>query len=160
MARWLVAAAVAAIALGSVPVKAERDLPLPRFVSLRTNEVNLRAGPGVRYPIEWVMVRRGMPVEVLAHYDTWRKIRDHQGVEGWVHQQGLTGRRSALVAGAIRALHRRADRGSPVIATLEPGVLLQLSECKAGWCRAEVEGRRGWIAAAEIWGVYPGEEFE
>ncbi len=148
------------MAMMASPACAQADLPLPRFVSLRSAEVNLRAGPGIRFPIEWVFVRRGMPVEVIAHDDTWRKIRDHQGVEGWVHQQGLTGRRTALVAGTIRTLHRRADRASPVIATLDPGVLLSLQECKKGWCRAEVEGRRGWIVATEVWGVYPGEEFE
>ncbi len=131
--RILMAIAALVVGFPAQLAMAQQELPLPRFVSLRTNEVNLRAGPGIRFPIEWVLVRRGMPVEVLAHDDTWRKIRDHQGVEGWVHQQGLAGRRSALVAGTVRTLHRRPERGSAIVATLDPGVLLMLAECKRGW---------------------------
>src|SRR5579862_3380664 len=82
-------------------------LPLPRFASLRSDEVNLRSGPGVRYPVDWIYTRRDLPVEVIAEFDTWRKIRDWQGTEGWVHQSFLSARRMVVVTGERRRL--RAD---------------------------------------------------
>ena len=98
-------------------------LPLPRFVSLRSDEVNLRAGPGVRYPIDWIYARKDLPVEVIAEFEAWRKIRDWQGTEGWVHQSMLTGRRMMVVMGQARSLRASdADSADPV-AVVEPGVV-------------------------------------
>ena len=147
--------------LAGVPVAAQParpdGLPLPRFVSLRSEEVNLRAGPGVRYPVEWVFRRRTLPVEVLAEFEQWRKIRDSGGTEGWVHQSMLSGRRYALVAGEVRTLRRQPEPGAAAVARLEPGVVGQVLECRAEWCRLDAGGFRGWLVRAEIWGVYPGE---
>ncbi|HEX9461814.1 MAG TPA: SH3 domain-containing protein [Alphaproteobacteria bacterium] len=130
---------------------------LPRYVSLRSDEVNLRTGPGVRYPVDWVLQRRHMPVEVLAEFENWRKIRDWQGTEGWVHQSMLSGRRYAIVTGEIRALHRQADPAAPAVARLEPGVVAQIMECKDQWCRVDANGFKGWLTRSEFWGVYPSE---
>jgi SH3-like domain-containing protein len=142
---------------GSQPAARPDALPLPRFVSLRSEEVNLRAGPGVRYPVEWVFRRRTLPVEVLAEFEQWRKIRDSGGTEGWVHQSMLSGRRYALVAGEVRTLRRQPEQGAAAVARLEPGFVGQLLECRAEWCRLDAGGFRGWLGRAEIWGVYPGE---
>ena len=158
VAAIVAAALVLAPAAGSaqVPAKGE-SLPLPRFVSLRSEEVNLRAGPGVRYPVEWVFKRRHLPVEVLAEFEQWRKIRDSAGTEGWVHQSMLSGRRYAVVAGEIRTLRRNPEAAAGAVARLEPGVVGQLLECRDEWCRLDAGGFRGWLARGEIWGVYPGE---
>ncbi|HEY7690254.1 MAG TPA: SH3 domain-containing protein [Dongiaceae bacterium] len=149
------APAAADTALGT-----ETQLPLPRFVSLRSNEINLRTGPGINYPVEWVYHRRGMPVEVVAEYDSWRKIRDWQGTEGWVHQSMLDGRRGALIVGGERILRREPMAGAAGVARLEPGVIVQLKECGAGWCRLESGGYDGWLQRDEFWGAYPGESVE
>jgi len=130
---------------------------LPRFVSLRADEVNLRTGPGERYPIDWVLVRKGLPVEIVEEFDVWRKIRDFQGSEGWVHQRMLTGTRSVLVEGAVRVLHVQPDQASPAAARAEAGVVARLIECRGPWCRVEAQGIRGWLKRDEIWGVYPDE---
>jgi len=130
---------------------------LPRYASLRSDEVNLRTGPGVRYPVEWVLQRRHMPVEILAEFENWRKIRDWQGTEGWVHQSMLSGRRFAIITGDIRALHRQADPNTPAVARLEPGVVAQVIECKEQWCRLDANGFKGWLTRSEFWGVYPSE---
>jgi SH3-like domain-containing protein len=130
---------------------------LPRFVSLRSDEVNLRTGPGVRYPVEWVLQRRNMPVEVLAEFENWRKIRDWQGTEGWVHQSMVSGRRYAIVTEQIRAIRRQPDANSPAVARLEPGVVAQILECKDQWCRLDANGFKGWLTRAEFWGAYPNE---
>ena len=133
------------------------NLPVPRFVSLRSEEVNLRTGPGVRYPVEWVFVRRQMPVEILQEFENWRRIRDRDGTEGWVHQSMLTGRRAAVVEGEMRNLRRRPEAEAPVVARVEPGVVAAILECKDAWCRLETAGFRGWVPRTEIWGVYPNE---
>jgi SH3-like domain-containing protein len=145
--------------LGPIPAEAanESGLPVPRFVSLRSGEVNLRTGPGTRYPIEWVLTKRALPVEVIQEFDTWRKIRDHQGSVGWVQSSFLAGRRTVLITGETRSL--RADRSedaSPV-AMAEAGVIGRLLECRGAWCRAEIAGYKGWLKKNEFWGAYPDE---
>jgi SH3-like domain-containing protein len=135
-------------------------LPIPRFVSLRADEVNLRAGPGVRYPIDWVYQRRLMPVMVVEEFDTWRKIRDWQGTEGWVNKAMLSGRRMALVTGEIRTLRREPSAESPAVARAEPGVIGRLVKCKDTWCKLDAGGHEGWIPRGEIWGVQPDEKIE
>jgi len=136
---------------------AERAEPLPRFVSLRADVVNLRTGPGARYPVEWVYHRKGLPVEIIAQYDEWRRIRDWQGTEGWVHQRLVTGTRTVIVKGPQRILHAEADAASPPLAKLDPGVIAHLLECRDQWCRLETQSIRGWLTRDEIWGVYPDE---
>ena len=78
------------------------SLPLPRFAALRSDEVNLRAGPGTRYPIEWVYKRRELPVQIQREFEVWRLVQDPDGIKGWVHQATLTGRRSFIVGAGDR----------------------------------------------------------
>jgi SH3-like domain-containing protein len=144
------------------PVQAadKEQLPIPRFVSMKHGDVNLRVGPGKQYPITWVFTRQDLPVEIIAEFDTWRKIRDSDGAEGWVTPAALQGKRSAIVKGEIRTLHRTADEQAGAVARLEPGVIVKLLECPAAtmeWCRIETGDIRGWLRRAEIWGVYPQE---
>lgn len=132
-------------------------LPLPRFVSLRAVEVNLRTGPGVRYPIDWIYRRKGMPVEVIDEFETWRRIRDFEGTTGWVHHALLDGRRGVLVIGELRLLKRAPERGAPAVARLEPGVIGALRHCQGDWCQVTVEGLSGWLRRDWIYGLYPDE---
>jgi SH3-like domain-containing protein len=136
---------------------AEKGLPLPRFAALRSDEVNLRAGPGDRYPIEWVFTRKDLPVEILQEWEHWRKIRDAEGTEGWVHQRMLVGKRSVIVTGETRALYAEPRQGAAVVARAEPGVVGRLLECKGTWCRIEADKIDGWIRRDQIWGVYATE---
>jgi len=144
-----------ALAAGTNP----SGLPIPRFVSLRSNEVNLRTGPGLTYPIDWIYKRDGMPVEVIEEFDTWRKIRDWQGTEGWVHQSMLDGKRDFLITGERRTMRLAPQEDARPAARLEPGVIGQLIECDPIWCRAEVQGYRGWLKREWFWGIYPSETF-
>jgi SH3-like domain-containing protein len=137
-------------------------LPVPRFVSLRSDPINMRSGPGLRYPVEWVYRRRHLPVEVTAEFDTWRKIRDPDGDEGWVHQSMITGRRTGIVKGTVQPLRRNdGEEGHPV-AMLEAGVIVNVLRCPAGLasCRVEVNGLQGWLKRDQFWGVYPTETLE
>lgn len=138
----------------------ETNLPIPRFVSLRSDEVNLRTGPGTMYPVEWVYVRRGLPVEVVAEFDVWRRIRDWQNTVGWVHQSMLDGKRTALIIGSDGNLLRDPADSAPPVARLAPGVIARLLECDGLWCRIEAEGHRGWLKRDEFWGSYPREAIE
>lgn len=146
-------------ALAPIPgaVAQRSELPVPRFVSLRYDEVRLRAGPNVSHPIEWIIRRRHLPVEIVAEFELWRRIRDPQGAEGWVHQSQLSGRRYALVAGETRTLRRRPEPTAAPVARAEAGVIGELIECQGAWCRIDAGGFRGWLLRAEIWGVYPNE---
>ncbi len=143
--------------LAASAVAAEKGLPVPRFVTLRADEVNLRTGPGERYPIDWVLTRKGLPVEVLAEYDVWRKIRDPEGSEGWVHERMITGNRNVVITGQLRTLHTDPDPASRPVARAEAGVIAHLLECRGPWCRVEAQGIKGWLKRGELWGVYPDE---
>lgn len=136
---------------------AEKALPVPRFVSLRVDEVNLRAGPGERYPIEWVLIKKGLPVEIIDEFDVWRKIRAPEGSEGWVHQRMVTGTRTVVIEGGTRTLHADPDVAAPAVARAEAGVIARLLECRGPWCRIEAQGIKGWVQRKEVWGVLPDE---
>ncbi|MHA1565348.1 MAG: SH3 domain-containing protein [Alphaproteobacteria bacterium] len=165
----LSSSAIVAVAFAAIPnlwgpslwetsAWAAGEFPLPRFVSVRSGEVNLRTGPGVRYPIDWVFIRRDLPVEIVAEYETWRQIRDHQGTTGWVHKSMLSGKRTVLMQEKLVTLRRDANTGAPPVARAQAGVIGELVECDDVWCRVEVAGIRGWAERAKLWGVYPGED--
>jgi SH3-like domain-containing protein len=137
---------------------ADTSAAVQHYVTLRASEVNLRAGPGEQFPIQWVYRRKGLPVEVIGKSDVWRKIRDWQGTEGWVHQRMLIEVRTVIVRGAVRPLHSDPDPASAIVARAEPGVIAKLLECRGAWCRVETSDVRGWLGRNEVWGVDPNEE--
>ncbi|PCH99565.1 MAG: hypothetical protein COB76_05420 [Alphaproteobacteria bacterium] len=136
-------------------------LPVPRFVSIRSDRTYARTGPGTRYPIKWVYQKNNMPVEITQEFDTWRKIRDVEGEEGWVHQSLLSGKRFAVMneSQAMPLLKSNDDDARPV-ALIESGAILRLESCKGQWCEASASGFNGWISYDSVWGVYEGEEFD
>lgn len=145
---------LAVVLAAAASIAAESKRRLPRFVSLRSNEINVRTGPGERYPVQWVLRRRFMPVEIIAEFETWRRIRDWEGAIGWVHQRTLTGRRSIIVTGQIRTLRRQPRSDSPAVARAEPNIVGRLLSCRRSWCRVDIQGRRGWLRRRAFWGAY------
>ncbi len=139
-------------------------LPVPRFVSLKSDRVNLREGPSKDHRTTWVFERAGLPVEITAEFDTWRKVRDSEGTEGWVLHSLLSGRRTALIApwkkGQILALFTRASATSTPAARLQPGVIANVKTCDGIWCRVFGEGFDGYIEQTNLWGVYADEKIE
>ena len=134
--------------------------PLPRFVSLGADEVNLHVGPGLEYPISWRYVRLNFPVEILREFDTWRHIRDVNGEEGWVHKTLLSGKRYALVINQTQILYVKPEHTSDVLAHLKPGVLVKLISCGKDWCKVSCtpqKNLKGWIQRKAIWGLYVSE---
>lgn len=141
-------------------------LPLPRFASLKSGEVNMRTGPGMRYPIEWRYQRKALPIEITAEFDTWRRIRDMEGTEGWVHQSNVSGKRTFVVLPpkdnktAVQPIYRKADVLSPLRAQAEPGFIGKLLECKDEWCRVDADGQKGYMKKDAFWGAYAEEKFD
>lgn len=152
-------APAATAAPGASAIKTS-GLPVPRYVAIRSNEVNARTGPSTQYPIQWVFSRRGMPVEVTAEFDTWRRIRDREGAEGWVMQGMLTAKRSVMVSGEIRTLRREPSPSARPIARAEPGVIAKLLRCRDEWCEVDGGDYRGWLKRSDVWGVYTTERLE
>lgn len=156
------AATLAAAGGGALPAAAAPEasgLPLPRFVTLRAEEANMRTGPGEQYPIKWTYRRPGLPVEIVAEYHTWRRVRDWQGTEGWIHASMLVGRRSFIVTGETRALRAEPKAASPIVARLEAKVIGDLESCPADgeWCRVKVQNLKGWLKRSDFYGAYPKE---
>jgi SH3-like domain-containing protein len=138
-------------------------LPMPRFVSLKADEVNVRKGPGWDHAVAWVFRRAGLPVEVIAESDVWRQVRDSEGATGWVIGSLLSGRRTVLVApwqGQDKTidLHGTAASAAQVSAKLAPGVLGDVQECDGAWCRIYMGDISGYIGQELVWGAYPGEK--
>ncbi|WP_442900693.1 SH3 domain-containing protein [Falsirhodobacter sp. 20TX0035] len=138
-------------------VGAVTNLPLPRFVTLKTSEGNARRGPGLTHRIDWVFTRDGMPLKITAEYGHWRRVEDFEGAGGWVHYALLSGTRSALITAPLALLHADASADSAVVLKAEKDVIGTLQECQKDWCRLRIDGNEGWIAKADFWGVGPDE---
>jgi SH3-like domain-containing protein len=159
------APAGAATSAPPAPAKPEEEkpvgtgLPLPRFAALRSDDVNLRAGPGTRYPIEWVYKRRDLPMEIEREFEVWRLVKDPDGIRGWVHQATLTGRRTFMVAGTDATLRADPKDDAAPVAVLKVGVIGRIRSCEAGsdWCRLQVGEYRGYLKRSQFWGALPDE---
>ncbi len=159
-AALLVMAVMLAPAAGTAAEPSKKAAETLRFASLRANEVNVRAGPGVRYHVKWVFVRKRLPVVITAEFESWRKIRDSEGAEGWVHRAMLSARRSVIVTAKTLTLRRRASETSPAVAQLAPGMVAQIERCGQQWCRVSVQAYSGWLRREGVWGVGPTETIE
>lgn len=151
----------------------QTGLPLPRFASTRSSPINVRVGPGTRYEVAWVYVKPGTPVEIIQEYDTWRKVRDFDGSEGWIHQNLLQGKRSGLVApwraGEQIALYSGKREDGGVRAYLPAGFVVDITECDGTWCAVSATDHplgvnpttyAGYLPQDALWGVYKDETFD
>jgi SH3-like domain-containing protein len=172
--RFLVAAGLAAglvllwasatRAAGETASGSVSGLPIPRFVSLKADRVNVRSGPNKDQDVRWVYTRAGMPVEITAEYENWRRIRDWEGAEGWVYHSLLSGKRSAVVVPTLKTdlvpLYENPDIESAVVARLQSGVLTQIKSCTGKWCQVSGKNFSGYIVQERLWGAYPNEKVE
>jgi len=161
---WAVAtpAATGAHAAQDLQTGPVSGLPLPRFVSLKSDRVNVRSGPNKDHDVAWVFTHGGLPVEITAEFENWRRVRDWEGAEGWVYHSLLSGRRTALVSlkapDELASLHEQANSQSPLSARLQTGVQAEVRECSGTWCRISGKDFEGWIEQSRLFGVYPGEK--
>ena len=151
-------AAVLGTLLSVSPVSAESlgpetKLPLPRFVSMKANEANVRRGPSLTHRVDWVFKQRGMPLEVTAEYGHWRQVRDHDGMGGWVHYAMLSGTPTALVVSDLADVLRQPAADAPVVARAQRDVVVTINRCSETWCRVSVGSYRGWMHVQDLWGA-------
>jgi SH3-like domain-containing protein len=135
-------------------------LPVPRFVSLKFNEANLRAGPGSEYPVLWQYRQAGLPLLVDAEFGVWRKVRDADGTTGWMHGAGLSLRRMAFIHEGMTKIYRRDNGESGVVAVAEKNALLELESCPKNWCRVKTDTVKGWVQRTAIWGILRDESLK
>ena len=133
------------------------NLPLPRYVSMKSTEGNVRRGPSLSHRVDWVFKRRNMPLQITAEHGHWRRVQDRDGAGGWVHYALLSGVRTVLVEQDMLQVYARPDPQSPVSAAFELGVVARLGSCVDDWCRISAGGYRGWASKTSLWGVMPGE---
>lgn len=170
LGRGAVAALLGALAIVSAaPLRAQQvgtasGLPVPRYVSLKSDHVNLREGPSKEHRTLWIYQRAGLPVEITAEFETWRKIRDSEGTEGWVLHSLLSGRRTALVIpwkkDTFLPLRASAADTAGVAANLQSGVVVNVKRCDGSWCRVFGDNFDGYVQQTSLWGVYPDEHVE
>jgi SH3-like domain-containing protein len=151
-------------AAGETGIGPKSGLLLPRFVSLKPDRVNVRGGPTRDHEVTFVYTRAGLPVEITAESDNWRRIRDWEGAEGWVYHSLLSGRRTAVVSphdkNALLPLYGAPGDTNTVVARLQAGVLAQVKRCDGSWCRITGARFDGWVVQEQLWGVYPNEKVE
>jgi SH3-like domain-containing protein len=154
----------AALAAKEAAGGAASGLPVPRYVSLKSDHVNVRGGPTKDNDVSWVYTRAGLPVEITAEFENWRRVRDSEGAEGWVYHSLLSGRRTAVVTlkskEDLAPLYDRADPTSAIAAKLQAGVVASVKRCTTGWCRINGDGFDGWIEQQRLWGVYADEKID
>lgn len=131
----------------------ETNLPLPRFVSLKSREGNARRGPSLSHRVDWVFVREDMPLQITAEYGHWRRVVDRDGLGGWVHYAMLSGARTVIVDHDLQPLYARPDAAAPQSVLLQSGVIARLGDCDPDWCRINAGGYRGWAPKSALWGV-------
>ena len=138
----------------------ETGLTIPRFVSLRSNHITARSGPGARYPIEWVYMQKSAPVEIIAEFELWRKIKDWQGSESWVHKSMLSGKRSVkVITPGENNVYAKDDFKAKIIAKVEDEVVGEIEKCPVNnsFCKIKFASITGWVPRQNLYGIYPEE---
>ncbi len=163
MRKSLLIAAV--VALLPVTLMAEErgpvtNLPMPRFVSMKTTEGYVRRGPSRTHRIDWIFKHPGIPLEITAEHGHWRRVRDRDGMGGWMHYSLLSGSRTVLIETDLLELRRSPLPDAPVVAQLELGVVARVRECDGAWCELAVQGYKGWAPKSHLWGVRPDETID
>ena len=149
------------ILLASASLAQERgpstDLPLPRYVSLKTSKANARRGPSRSHRIDWVFTHRGIPLQITAEHGHWRRAKDQDGLGGWIYYALLSGKRTIIVQHDMLEMKSTPVPGSLVKAKLELGVVANIRKCKKDWCEISADGYNGWVEKKHVWGVDPNE---
>ena len=133
------------------------NLPIPRYVSLKVKEANARRGPSLSHKIDWIYKRQNMPLEIYAEYENWRRVRDFEGLGGWVHYTLLSGIRYVLIKNELLEMRLLPSIDAQVIAKVPQHNIATLDKCNKDWCRIIDDGYKGWVPKNGIWGVYENE---
>ena len=135
----------------------DSGLALPRFVSLGSDKIYMRTGPGKEFPIKWVYSKAGLPMRVVEESDHWREVEDPDGERGWIHKSLLSGKRFLMVEGDNADLRRTPSDEAMIVARVEPRVIAEMLNCQPVWCLVSVREQRGWLARRDVFGLLEGE---
>ena len=133
------------------------NLPMPRYVSLKASKANARRGPSLSHRIDWVFVRKHMPLEIYGEYENWRRVRDIDGAGGWVHYSLLSGSRTAILTVDMQPMLYAPANDSTIVARFEKGAIGDIRKCVLKWCQLAAGGYKGWVPKTSMWGVYGDE---
>ena len=150
----------AVIIYGQNAAIAMNESKATRFATIGTLEANVRAGPGSQYPIIWQYIKQGLPVEIIAEYENWRKVKDHDGSVGWVLRALLSAKRNAIITDGVHLLYSSDSSKSNPMIKIEAGVIVNINKCRKNWCAITVNDYNGWIEQEYLWGTYLGEIIE
>lgn len=139
--------------VSAAEVGPETGLPIPRFVSMKPAEANIRRGPSLTHRVDWVFRHQGLPLVVTAEYGHWRRVVDRDGVGGWVHYAMLSGTRTVIIDADMVELRDEPNPTALIHARAERGVIARLGDCANGWCQIRADGQRGWVEVTKLWGV-------
>ena len=132
----------------------ETGLEIPRYISLKSNDANIRIGPSKNYPIEIKYIKKNYPLKILEEYEDWRKVEDFQKNFGWIHKSLISGSRTGIVVSndnkTIKLLN---TLNGNVIGEIGKGNIVFLEKCKIDWCLVSFGNYRGWVDKKNIWGV-------
>ena len=134
------------------------NLPMPRYVSLKASKANARRGPSLSHRIDWVFVRKHMPLEIYGEYENWRRVRDIDGAGGWVHYSLLSGSRTTILTVDMQPLFKTPENDAKIVARFEKGAIGDITKCALNWCQLTAGGYKGWVPKIAMWGVYVDEE--
>ena len=129
-------------------------LSIPRIVSSKNSLTYFRTGPGKEFPIKYELKEKNYPLKIVAEFNNWRKVNTYNNLSGWVHTQLLSSFKSGLIINET-FLKRIPSIPSRSKAKLLKGLLINIKECKAKWCKIEVnqnENFQGWVKKEKIWG--------
>ncbi|MBJ3762591.1 aspartyl-trna synthetase [Maribius pontilimi] len=163
-AAWVIAVVLLAAPTGPVLADgargSETNLPLPRFVSMKATEGNVRRGPSLSHRVDWIYRRKDLPLKITAEHGHWRRVQDPDGMGGWVHYSLLSGVRTAIVHADEVALLMKPVEGAPENARARRGVVARVDRCLPDWCRLRTGGHKGWVRKAALWGIGASETFD
>ena len=146
------------IALNAASQKGQiTNLPIPRFVSLKTSKGNIRRGPSLSHKIDWVLVVPNIPLKVVEEYEHWRRVVDYEGASGWIHYSLISGARTAMVLKDMESLYKKPSYDSVIKANIQANAIGQLGECNKNWCFIKFSNDKGWVNREFLWGLTEGE---
>lgn len=129
--------------------------PVPRFVALKKDVVNGRAGPSLDLDVVVIYRKKGLPVKVIAETsdNVWRRVEDHTGRKVWINRSMLAENKHALIEERAIIFAEPSEEALPR-ARLEPGVMAKLEACEGEWCRVRTKDFRGWTEKEKLWGSF------
>lgn len=130
----------------------------PVYRSLGVDRAHMRTGPSLDYPIEWVLVRRGLPLEVLRRYGRWAQVKEPDGSIGWMKSDYLSTRRTAIIIERTRTIFADPKATAPALYRVEAGASGEILSCSDAWCKLDFDGKSGWVPRVHLWGTYPSEK--